>query len=120
MIYRLLARSAFLLHWVLLLWIFVGAIVGLFHPGYVPVHILFLGLTLLHQWACKWQCSLTIFEKAMLSKCAPDEVYEGAFVRHYMKKYFRVEIPPKRIVYALVAVFAWTLILWGINSLLGR
>jgi hypothetical protein len=104
----------------LLLWIFGGALVEPFCPKYVPVHVLLLGSVLLSQGACKWRCPLTTFEKAMLARCAPEEVYDDAFLRHYARRYFGVKIPPKRIAQALVVIFVGSVLLWGIDSLIGR
>ena len=120
MVYRLAAWAVFGLHWVLSLWLFGGALVGLAYPRYVPIHLGLVGSVLLCQWACQWRCPLTDFEKAMLSRCAQEEVYEGAFLRHYVRKHFGWAIPPKRIAQALVAVFAWSFVLWAFDLFFGR
>lgn len=120
MIYRLSACATFWFHCLLSLWIFCGVPVGLFFPRYALIHVIFLGSTLLCQWAYKWRCPLTTLGKAMLARFAPERVYEGAFLRYYIDKYFGVKIPPKGIARALVTVFIVSVTLWAINMLAGR
>ena len=86
------------------------------YPRYVLIHVIFLGAIIFFQWMFKGPCPLTLFERAMLAKCAPEEVYEDAFLRHYVKKYFGVMIPPGRIAGTTVALFIGSALLWGVES----
>jgi len=116
----MLAGTVFWIHSVLSLWLFGGSLIGLFYPRYAPLHALFVGAVIACEWACNWRCPLTDLEKAMLARSAPEQVYDGAFIRHYVRRYFGWEIPPKRIAQTLVIIFTGSVILWGVNLLVGR
>ena len=118
MVYRAMRLAVFWSHLALSAWLFGGTLIECFFPHYVPWHTLLLDVVIASEALVSFRCPLADLEKFLLKK-GGQEVYEGAFLRHYVEKYFGWTIPPKAILVSLLVCLLYSVALWFTYSRLG-
>ena len=109
MIYRILADIAVVVHFLWILFLFLGAFWGRRTKAVRFIHLSGLFFALFIQ-AFGWYCPLTYLEVWLRSRHDPGLAYTGAFIAHYVERVVYLELPR-------LFVFALTLLLVGLNAL---
>lgn len=108
MVYKIFADFTVLVHFLWILFLFIGAIWGRKYPGVKVFHIFGLGFALLLQ-IFDWICPLTHLETWFRSKHHPNLTYTGSFIIYYLEKIIYVEVTPP-------ILQCFTLLLCGFNG----
>jgi hypothetical protein len=110
MFYKILADLVVLIHFLWIVFLFLGALWGR-RNGFVKIfHFSGLAFALIIQ-IFGWFCPLTHLEAWLRAKHRPDLAYTGSFIIHYAEKIIYLEIPPS-------IIFLFTILLCGFNVLL--
>ncbi len=108
MIYKVLADSVVLIHFLWIVFLFFGAIWGIKNRVVKIFHISGLVFAFFIQ-IFDWYCPLTHLEVWLRSKHDPALVYAGSFIFHYVEKIVYIELSRFLIVVS-------TLVLSGLNA----
>jgi hypothetical protein len=107
MTYKILADFTLLIHFLWILFLFLGAYVGARVRGLRILHLSGLAFALMTE-IFGWYCPLTYFEVWLRSKHDPRWVYTGSFIIHYVEKIVYLDL-------SRTLVAAGTVILVGFN-----
>jgi hypothetical protein len=101
MTYKLLADAVVLIHFLWILFLFLGAYIGARVRVLRILHLSGLALALITE-IFGWYCPLTYLEVWLRSKHDPRWVYAGSFVIHYFEKIVYLELSRSFIVIGTV------------------
>lgn len=107
MLYKLLADAVVLIHFLWIVFLFLGAIWGRKCRAVKTFHLAGLAFAFIIQ-IFDWFCPLTHLEFWLRSKHNPDLTYTGSFIIHYVERIVYIEIS-----YYIVLIV--TLLLGGLN-----
>jgi hypothetical protein len=110
MVYKILADSVVLIHFLWIIFLFLGGFWGKRSRFVKILHLSGLAFALILQ-IFDWFCPLTYLEAWLRSKHHPYLTYTGSFLVHYAEKIIYLEIPP-----SIILVF--TILLCGFNAFL--
>ena len=109
MLYRVLADIVVLVHFLWIVFLFFGALLGVRYRAAKVLHIIGLGYALvLHAFG--WYCPLTHIEIWARRQHEPELAYAGSFVIHYLEEliYFTLPNSSLLLVTLLLCAFnAW-------------
>jgi hypothetical protein len=108
MVYKILADIVVFLHFVWIVFLFLGAFWGIKNKGVKVFHLSGLAFAFIIQ-IFDWYCPLTHLEIWLRSKHSPFLTYAGSFIMHYVEKIVYIEIPRS-------VVFVLTIFLCGLNA----
>ncbi|MGQ9646215.1 MAG: DUF2784 domain-containing protein [Thermodesulfobacteriota bacterium] len=108
MVYKGLADLVVLVHFLWILFLFIGALWGIRNKPVKIFHLSGLAFALLIQ-ALDWYCPLTHLEIWLRSKHSPSLAYAGSFIIHYVEKIVYMEI-------SRFVVLVFTILLCGLNA----
>ena len=108
MIYKILADSVVLIHFLWIIFLFFGALWGVKNRIVKIFHIVGLAFAFLIQ-IVDWYCPLTHLEIWLRSKHEPALTYSGSFIIHYLERIVYIEV-------SRYLVFVLTLFLCGFNG----
>ena len=108
MVFKILADIVVLIHFVWILFLFLGAFWGVKNKAVKIFHISGLLFAFLMQ-IFDWYCPLTHLEVWLRSKHNPDLTYTGSFIIYYVEKIVYLEIS-----HSLLILF--TILLCGTNA----
>ena len=106
--YKILADIVVLLHFLWIVFLFLGAFWGIKNKRVKVFHLSGLAFAFVIQ-IFDWYCPLTYLEIWLRSKHAPFLTYAGSFIIHYMEKIVYIEISRS-------LVFVLTIFLCGLNA----
>ncbi len=109
MFYKLTADIIVLLHFLWILFLMFGALIGKRHRVVKILHIGGMGFALLIQ-VFGWYCPLTYLEVWLRERHNPSETYRGSFIINYVQKLVYIELSGKIILIAtifLVLISVW-------------
>ncbi len=107
MVYKILADSVVLIHFLWIVFLLTGALWGRRNSLVKIFHLSGLAFALVIQ-IFGWYCPLTHLEAWLRAKHNPDLTYAGSFIIHYIEKIVYIEISP-------AIIFLVTLVLGGFN-----
>lgn len=106
MIYKLLADAVVLIHFLWIIFLILGAFMGVKKRAIKVFHLSALlfafGLQLLD-----WYCPLTHLEVWLKAKHDPALAYRGSFIIHYLEKIVYIQVSRKLILIATVLLCAF-------------
>lgn len=108
MIYKLLADFVVFIHFLWILFLFLGALWGRRNRLIKIFHLGGLGFALLLQ-AFSWYCPLTYLEIWLRTKHHPNLTYTGSFIIYYLEKLVYLEISPILILILTLLLSAFNL-----------
>lgn len=108
MIYKILADSVVLTHFLWIIFLFFGAFWGIKNRTVKIFHISGLAFAFVIQ-ILDWYCPLTHLEVWLRSKHASVLTYTGSFIIHYVEEIVYVEV-------SRTLILVLTLILCGLNT----
>jgi len=108
MIYKILADSVVLIHFLWIIFLFLGALGGVKNRIVKIFHIVGLVYVFIIQ-LFDWYCPLTHLEIWLRSKHEPALTYSGSFIIHYLERIVYIEV-------SRYLVFVLTLFLCGFNG----
>lgn len=91
MLYRVLADTVVLIHFLWIIFVIAGAIPGTRYRAVKVIHIPSLAFALIIQ-IFGWYCPLTLLEVWLRSKHDPALAYPGSFIIHYAEKIVYIEL----------------------------
>jgi hypothetical protein len=97
MVYRILADIVVLVHFLWILFLILGAFIGVHNKVVRIAHVSGLFFALLIQ-ITDWYCPLTDLEAWLRSRQAQSLAYKGSFIIHYVEKLVYVDISRSAIV----------------------
>ncbi len=106
--YGILADAVVALHFLWILFLFLGGILGRKVRAVKITHLSGLGFAIIMQ-VFDWYCPLTDLEVWLRSKQDPTRTYSGSFIIHYLEKAVYLDISREM-------VFAGTLVLCAFNA----
>lgn len=106
--YKILADSVVLIHFLWIVFLFLGAIWGTKNRGIMIFHLFGLAFALVIQ-VSNWYCPLTYLEVWLRSKHDPMLTYTGSFIIYYIEKIVYIELSRLLIVFI-------TFFLCGLNG----
>ncbi|MDI6761814.1 MAG: DUF2784 domain-containing protein [Thermodesulfobacteriota bacterium] len=107
MFYKVLADITVLIHFLWIVFLFLGAIWGRKSRAVKTFHLAGLAFAFIIQ-IFDWYCPLTHLEAWLRAKHNPGLTYTGSFIIHYVEKIIYIEISPTIILIV-------TLLLGGLN-----
>ncbi len=107
MVYKLLADGVVLIHFLWIIFLFLGAIWGVRYKAIKIFHLSGLAFALVIQ-VFNWYCPLTYLEIALRSKHDPHLAYTGSFIIHYVEKLVYLEV-------SRLLIFIFTILLSVLN-----
>lgn len=108
MLYKILADIVVLIHFLWILFLFLGAFWGIKNRGVKVFHLSGLAFAFIIQ-IFDWYCPLTHLEVWLRSKHSPFLAYSGSFIIHYVEKIVYIEI-------SRPLVFVLTILLCSLNA----
>jgi hypothetical protein len=108
MIYKILADSVVLIHFLWIIFLFLGALWGIKNKMVKIFHIVGLVYAFIIQ-IFDWYCPLTHLEVWLRSKHEPALTYSGSFIIHYVEGIVYIEV-------SRYLVLVLTLFLCGFNG----
>lgn len=108
MLYKVLADVVVFLHFLWIVFLFLGALWGVRHKGVRIFHLSGLVFAFVIQ-IFDWYCPLTHLEVWLRSKHSPGLTYAGSFIIHYVEKLVYIEI-------SRFTVLILTILLCGLNA----
>ena len=109
MIYKILADSVVAIHFLWIVFLFIGAIWGIKNKTVKIFHISGLIFAFFIQ-ILDWYCPLTHLEVWLRSKHVSSMTYTGSFIIHYIEKIVYIEL--SRFLVLLFTIFLCGLNLW--------
>ena len=110
MLYEILADAAVFSHFLWIVFLILGAFLGVKYKAIKIVHISGLIFAFIIQ-LFDWYCPLTHLEVWLRSKHDPAQPYAGSFIIHYVEKIVYIELPR-------YLIFGLTILLCGFNALM--
>lgn len=107
MIYKLLGDVVVFIHFLWILFLFLGSLWGRRNRVIKTLHLGGLGFALILQ-AFDWYCPLTYLEVWLRAKHHPHMAYSGSYIIHYLERLIYLEISP-------FIILMVTLLLSGFN-----
>jgi hypothetical protein len=108
MFYKILADFVVLIHFLWIVFLFLGAFWGIKNRMAKIFHLSGLAFAVVIQ-IFDWYCPLTHLEVWLRSKHSPFLTYTGSFIIHYVEKIVYIEIPRS-------VVLVFTILLCGLNT----
>ncbi len=108
MLFKILADIVVLIHFLWIVFLFLGAFWGVKNKGIRIFHVSGLVFAFIIQ-IFDWYCPLTHLEVWLRSKHASDITYAGSFIIHYVEKIVYVEV-------SRFLIILFTILLCGING----
>jgi hypothetical protein len=108
MYYKILADSVVLIHFLWILFLLFGALIGTRNRAIKIIHISGLAFAIVLQ-VFDWNCPLTHLEVWLRKKHNPAITYTGSFIIYYIEKIVYVELSRKLI-------FVFSIFLSGMNA----
>ena len=108
MVFKILADFVVLVHFLWIIFLFLGAIWGVKNNVIKIVHLLGLLFAILIQ-IFGWYCPLTHLEVWLRSKHDPGMAYVGSFIIHYMERLVYLEISQTGILLATIGLVIFNL-----------
>lgn len=108
MFYKVLADIVVFLHFLWILFLFLGAFLGIKNKVVRIFHLSGLAFAFIIQ-IFDWYCPLTHLEIWLRSKHSPSLTYAGSFIIHYVEEMVYVDI-------SRFVVFVFTILLCGLNA----
>jgi hypothetical protein len=109
--YKLAADFVVLIHFLWIMFLISGALVGVRYKLFKIVHIAGLGFALLIQ-ILGWFCPLTHLEIWLRQKHDPSLSYTGSFIIHYVEKIIYIELSPTIIFLFTLALCIFTMYIY--------
>ena len=109
MIYKILADSVVLIHFLWIVFLFFGGIWGIKNRAIKIFHISGLVFAFVIQ-IFDWYCPLTHLEVWLRSKHNPALVYTGSFIFHYVEKIVYIEL--SRYLILILTIFLCGFNVW--------
>ena len=106
MLFRILADAVVLVHFLWILFLIFGALLGVRNKAIQYIHLSGLFFVVLIQ-TFGWYCPLTHLEFWLRSKHDPSIGCAGSFIIYYMEKLVYLEIPPTGILLATIGLVAF-------------
>lgn len=107
MFFKILADITVLIHFLWIVFLFMGSFFGRRNRSIRVFHLSGLAFALLLQ-LLGWYCPLTHLETWLRARHHPDLAYTGSFIIHYVERLIYIEISP-----AIILII--TLLLIGLN-----
>jgi len=108
MLYKILADVVVLLHFLWIVFLFLGAFWGIKNKVVKIFHLSGLGFAFIIQ-IFDWYCPLTHLEGWLRSKHSLFLTYRGSFIIHYVEKIVYIEVSRS-------VVLVFTILLCGLNA----
>lgn len=108
MIFKILADTVVVTHFLWILFLFLGAICGVRNKSIKIFHLSGLAFALIIQ-IFDWYCPLTHLEIWLQSRHSPTFTYAGSFIIHYVEEIIYIEL--SRILVLILTIF-----LCGLNG----
>ncbi len=108
MLYKILADLVVFIHFLWILFLFLGTLWGRRKKVIKIFHLSGLGFALLLQ-SSGWYCPLTYLEIGLRSKHHPELAYTSSFIIHYMEQLIYIEISPSVILIVTLLLLAFHL-----------
>ncbi len=108
MLYKILADTVVIIHFLWILFLIFGVFLGVKYRGVKVLHIAGIIFALIIQ-VFDWYCPLTHIEIWLRQKHNPELSYTGSFIVHYVEKLIYIEIPRS-------AILILTIFLCGFNA----
>jgi len=108
MLFRILADAVVLVHFLWILFLIFGALLGVRNKTIKYIHLSGLFFAILIQ-IFGWYCPLTHLEFYLRSRHDPSIGYTGSFIVYYMERLVYLEIPPTGILLATIGLVAFNL-----------
>ena len=108
MLYKILADSVVLIHFIWILFLFLGAFWGIKNKAVKILHLAGLVFAIIIQ-IVDWYCPLTYLEVWLRSKHNPELTYTGSFIIHYVEKIVYIEL-------SRYLILIFTFFLCGFNA----
>ncbi len=109
MVYKILADGVVLVHFLWIVFLFLGAIWGVKNKAIKVFHLSGLAFAFVIQ-IFNWYCPLTYLEVWLRSKHDSTLAYQGSFIIYYVEKIVYLELP--RLVILLFTIFLCGFNLW--------
>lgn len=109
MIYKILADGLVLIHFLWIVFLFLGAIWGVKNKAIMIFHLSGLAFAFMIQ-ILNWYCPLTYLEVWLRAKHDPALAYTGSFIIYYVEKIVYLEL--SRFVIAIFTIFLCAFNLW--------
>ncbi len=93
MFYKLAADFVVLIHFLWIIFLIFGALIGRRYPRVKMLHVGGLGFAVVMQ-LFGWYCPLTYLEAWLRQRHNPLLIYHGSFIIHYIEKTVYIELPP--------------------------
>jgi hypothetical protein len=110
MIYRILAETTLVIHFIWIVFLVIGGLWGRKYFYVAVVHIGGLAFAVVMQ-AARWYCPLTQLEFWFRRMNTPEAGFEGSFIIHYLEKFVYPDV-------SLLLIFVLTIVLCVVNALL--
>jgi hypothetical protein len=108
MLYKILADAVVLIHFLWIVFLFLGGFWGIKNKAIKIFHLSGLAFAFIIQ-IFDWTCPLTHLEVWLRTKHSPSVTYTGSFIIHYMEKIVYIEI-------SRWVVLVFTILLCGLNA----
>jgi hypothetical protein len=108
MLYRLLADLTVLTHFVWILFLLFGALLGRRNRAVRRVHVAGLAFALVIQ-VFDWYCPLTHLEYWLRTRHAPETAYAGSYLIHYLEKVVYLDVSRTTVVVLTVVLCIFNL-----------
>ncbi|MES3005230.1 MAG: DUF2784 family protein [Patescibacteria group bacterium] len=94
--YKILANSVMVVHmsWVVLMILSIP--IAIFYPE-SGMYLLALPVTMIILWGVYGGCFVTDLERYLRKKYDPNISYSDPFIKHYLKKFFNLDVSAKKI-----------------------
>lgn len=102
MLYKLAADIVVLIHFLWILFLIFGSLLGVRYKALKILHIAGLGFAFMIQ-ILGWYCPLTYLEVWLRQQHGPSLSYIGSFIIHYVEKLIYIELSPT-IIFVLTAM----------------
>ena len=103
MYFKILADFIVLIHFLWILFLIFGALLGVKNKAIKYIHLSGLFFAILIQ-IFGWYCPLTYLEFWLRSRHDPSTGYAGSFIVYYMEKLVYLQIPPTGILLATIGL----------------
>src|SRR4030042_1213702 len=102
MLHKILADVVVLLHFLWIIFLFLGALWGIKNKAVMIFHLSGLAFAFIIQ-ILDWYCPLTYLEVWLRSKHASSVTYTGSFIIHYVERIVYIEL--SRYLVFLITIF---------------
>lgn len=106
MYFKILSDVVIVIHFLWIVFLFIGAYWGTRNKSIRIIHILGLVFAFIIQIS-NWNCPLTYLELWLKTTHNPSTIYEGSFIIHYLEKIIYIEIPQSLIILFSILLFVF-------------